>query len=58
MIKIAVSSGDPSGIGPDICIKAFGQKKVYDFSPVIVADKDILESRANSLGIEVDIQKT
>ncbi len=56
MIKIAVSSGDPSGIGPDICIKAFGQKKSYNFSPVIFGDKDILESRANSLGIEVDIQ--
>ncbi len=28
MIKIAVSSGDPAGVGPDICIKAFGQKKI------------------------------
>ena len=35
MNKIAVSSGDPAGIGPDICIKAFGQKKAYDFFPVI-----------------------
>ena len=25
MTKIAVSSGDPAGIGPDICIKAFDQ---------------------------------
>ena len=30
MMKIAVSSGDPAGIGPDICIKAFGQKKIYE----------------------------
>ena len=35
MIKIAVSSGDPAGVGPDICIKAFGQKKSYNFLPVI-----------------------
>ena len=41
MIKIAVSSGDPAGIGPDICIKAFGQKKLYDFFPVIFGDKEI-----------------
>ncbi len=56
MIKIAVSSGDPAGIGPDICIKAFGQKKIYDFSPVIFGDKEIFKSRAKTLGIKADIQ--
>ncbi len=56
MIKIAVSSGDPAGIGPDICIKAFGQKKIYDFSPVIFGDKELFESRAKILGINADIQ--
>ena len=44
MMKIAVSSGDPAGIGPDICIKAFGQKKSYNFSPVIFGDKEILKT--------------
>ncbi len=56
MIKIAVSSGDPAGIGPDICIKAFGQKKSYDFIPVIFGDKEIFKARADSLGIDVDIK--
>ncbi len=56
MIKIAVSSGDPAGIGPDICIKAFGQKKIYDFSPVIFGDKELFKSRAKILGINADIQ--
>jgi len=56
MIKIAVSSGDPAGIGPDICIKAFGQKKIYDFSPVIFGDKELFKSRAKTLGIKADIQ--
>ena len=56
MIKIAVSSGDPAGIGPDICIKAFGQKKIYDFSPVIFGDKELFKSRAKTLGINADIQ--
>ena len=56
MIKIAVSSGDPSGVGPDICIKAFGQKKSYNFVPVIFGDQDILKSRANRLGIKANIQ--
>ena len=56
MIKIAVSSGDPAGVGPDICIKAFGQKKSYNFVPVIFGDQDILKSRANRLGIKANIQ--
>ncbi len=56
MIKIAVSSGDPAGIGPDICIKAFGQKKLYDFSPVVFGNKELFKSRANTLGIDADIQ--
>ena len=56
MIKIAVSSGDPAGIGPDICIKAFGQKKIYDFSPVIFGDKELFKSRAKTLGINADIK--
>ena len=56
MIKIAVSSGDPAGIGPDICIKAFGQKKIYDFYPVIFGDKELFKSRAKTLGINADIQ--
>ena len=56
MIKIAVSSGDPAGIGPDICIKAFGQKKIYDFSPVMFGDKELFKSRAKTLGIKADIQ--
>ena len=55
-MKIAVSSGDPAGIGPDICIKAFGQKKIYDFSPVIFGDKELFKSRAKTLGINADIQ--
>ena len=56
MIKIAVSSGDPAGIGPDICIKAFGQKKIYDFSTVIFGDKKLFKARAKTLGINADIQ--
>ena len=56
MIKIAVSSGDPAGIGPDICIKAFGQKKIYNFSPVIFGNRDIFNSRAKTLGIDANIQ--
>jgi 4-hydroxythreonine-4-phosphate dehydrogenase len=56
MTKLAISSGDPAGIGPDICIKAFGSKKKLDYSPVIFADPDLLRERSTLLSIETDIQ--
>ena len=49
MTKIAVSSGDPAGIGPDICIKAFGQKKSLAYRPVIFGNLDLLKERADEI---------
>ena len=57
MTKIAVSSGDPAGIGPDICIKAFGQKKSLAYRPVIFGNIDLLKERADEIKIKVDIKK-
>ena len=57
MTKIAVSSGDPAGIGPDICIKAFGQKKKLEYSPVVLCDEDLVKERCDRLKINADIQK-
>ena len=57
MTKIAVSSGDPAGIGPDICIKAFGQKKKLEYSPVVLCDEDLVKERCDRLNINADIQK-
>ena len=57
MTKIAVSSGDPAGIGPDICIKAFGQKKSLAYRPVIFGNIDLLKARADEIKIKVDIKE-
>tara|TARA_X000000368_G_scaffold240541_1_gene189952 strand:- start:1596 stop:2579 length:984 start_codon:yes stop_codon:yes gene_type:complete len=57
MTKIAVSSGDPAGIGPDICIKAFGQKSLLDYSPVIFGNIELFNARAKKLGIKVNIKE-
>ena len=56
MTKLAVSSGDPAGIGPDICIKAFGSKTKLDYSPVIFGDPNLFKERAKILGRKVDLQ--
>ena len=57
MIKLAVSPGDPAGIGPDICIKAFGQNKNLNFTPVIFGDMDLFQERAQNLEVEVQVKE-
>ena len=57
MIKLAVSPGDPAGIGPDICIKAFGQNKNKNFIPIIFGDVDLFQERAQNLEVEVQVKE-
>ena len=57
MIKLAVSPGDPAGIGPDICIKAFGQNKNLNFTPVIFGDMDLFQERAQNLEVDVQVKE-
>ena len=57
MRKIAVSSGDPAGIGPDICIKAFGQRKNRSYHPIIFGNLNLFKERASLLNVNVDLQE-
>ena len=57
MIKLAVSPGDPAGIGPDICIKAFGQNKNLNLTPVIFGDVDLFQERAQNLEVDVQVKE-
>ena len=57
MIKLAVSPGDPAGIGPDICIKAFGLKKNLNFVPVIFGDISLFQERAKNLNVQLVIKE-
>ncbi len=57
MIKLAISPGDPAGIGPDICIKAFGLNKDLDFSPIIFGDINLFKERAQNLEVDIQIQE-
>ena len=56
MTKIAVSSGDPAGVGPDICIKAFGSRNIQPYFPVIFGNIGLFKDRAKLLDIDADIQ--
>ncbi|HDI78173.1 MAG TPA: 4-hydroxythreonine-4-phosphate dehydrogenase PdxA [Desulfobacteraceae bacterium] len=42
--KIAITMGDPTGIGPEICIKALRDPKIYEqCNPFIIGDRNALE---------------
>lgn len=49
MIPLLVSSGEPAGIGPDLCV-ALAE---YDFPIVVLGDKAVLEARACQLNKRV-----
>ncbi len=45
---IALTSGEPAGIGPDICITLADRQ--FDARIVVLGDRDLLESRARQMG--------
>jgi 4-hydroxythreonine-4-phosphate dehydrogenase len=54
--RIAITMGDPAGIGPEICVKAVGESEVLEVcSPVIIGNTKILEQTSQQLGINVEI---
>lgn len=50
---IAVTSGEPAGIGPELCLQLAG----YSGSarPVVLADRDLLAARAQLLGLDLEL---
>ena len=53
MITLALTPGEPAGIGPDIVLKAMG--RALPARIVVIADRDLLAERARMLGVTVDI---
>ncbi|MGA7750886.1 MAG: 4-hydroxythreonine-4-phosphate dehydrogenase PdxA [Gallionella sp.] len=51
---LAISSGEPAGIGPDLCVQLAVAPPDIPF--VIVADKNLLQQRAAQLGISLEVQ--
>lgn len=48
---IAVTSGEPAGIGPELCLRLADFPG--DAQPVILGDRDLLAARAQALGLPV-----
>ena len=53
MTPIALTAGEPAGIGPDLCIEAV--TRGLSTPLVVIADRDLLADRAKRLGAGVDI---
>jgi 4-hydroxythreonine-4-phosphate dehydrogenase len=58
LIKVAITSGEPAGIGPDLCLqlpKLQHQLDLKNVQLIIIADPQVLRNRANDLGININI---
>ncbi len=47
--RIAITAGEPAGIGPDLCALLAGH--AFDADITVVADRDLLANRARQLGL-------
>lgn len=50
---LIVTAGEPAGIGPELCLTLAQKSLPHDI--VVVSDPDLLQSRAEMMGIEVTI---
>jgi 4-hydroxythreonine-4-phosphate dehydrogenase len=56
MLPIAVTMGEPAGIGPDVALMAWRDRAAHRLPPFyVIGDPDLMESRAARLGIGVPI---
>ena len=54
--RIAITMGDPAGVGPEIIIKMFQDQSVYDFSwPLVIGDATFLNGVAVKLSSSLSI---
>jgi 4-hydroxythreonine-4-phosphate dehydrogenase len=54
MPVVAVTSGEPAGIGPDICLALAGSR--FPARIVVLGDRAMLTSRARQLGLDLQLQ--
>ena len=53
--RLAVTCGEPAGIGPDLCVALAWQH--HDCEIVVIADPEMLSQRAKLLNLELNIKK-
>lgn len=53
-VRIAVTSGEPAGIGPELCLRLAGRQG--EAQPVILGDRGLLAERAAAIGLNVALR--
>ena len=54
--RIAISAGDPAGIGPEVCVKALNVSEVYEIcNPLVVCDARIIEQAIEFCGLDLKV---
>ena len=55
---LALTMGDPAGIGPEITLKAWINRSAHDLAPFVVyGDGSVFEQRARALGLHVPVSR-
>ena len=54
LAPLVITAGEPSGIGPDLCVQLAAAPP--DIPIVVIADKDLLRQRADQLGIALQLR--
>ena len=52
MLPLYVTSGEPAGIGPDICLSL--AERIDERPIVVLADQNLLQRRAQKLGVQIE----
>ena len=55
-IKIVITSGEPAGIGPDICLALPASSTFDDAELYVIADPELITQRAGQLGTDLQVQ--
>ncbi len=53
-LPIALTSGEPAGVGPDLCLMAAASSRPWPL--VCLADRTLLEERARQLGLAIELR--
>ena len=54
--RIALTAGEPAGIGPDLCVQLAQQQQTCEL--VVIADPQLLQQRAQQLGLPIELELT
>lgn len=53
-LRLAITAGEPAGIGPDLCVAIAQQAQTSEL--VVIADPDLLSARAEQLGLPLTLR--